>query len=673
MSDFQEYMDSLVITIAEKRASRLSEATGAITVFSGDEIRAMGIRNLSELFNYVPGMQSEINTTIDGQLDYTIARGSAGFGNDFLVMLDGQRLNNLHNNTASLFLRFIDVRNLARVEIMRGPASSLYGSNSIAGVINLITHKTGKALEVSAGSHERREAVVRYHDSRTDADLSWGLFYSFHEDDGERFVDFNPHSSFNGIAADQHPELASFRDPRTGQDLHLHLQFQEKIHASLKYQNRELEDYYLYSGGILPNVNRDETHSWLGSLAFTHRFNAALKAQLRFDGQWAEREGLHSPLPRGVAFAQADHFFGGPIQEYRLIESKLELEYDPEGPSHLVFGAETARAENPLATAQRNYDLLADPPQYLGEIVTFFDESQWFIDNQEQRTTGLFAQFSRLIRTRTKALVGLRWDDFRYGGNHVSPRLSVIHKPSERHVLRFIYAKAFRGPGLADLFEQNNLVSQGNPDLQSTTVKSYELGYEFISSRLTFATHLYTAHMHDVITLVPNPEATPGSPANLFANAGTQDTQGLELSAQWLVDDTTRLKVNFTHLFDTETDMEAAAGSERPEAFIARNNASVVLHRQWDHLHWNLNGYYRGSMEALERQDGYAVVNTRLGLRATDRLSLDVTVTNLFDEAYASPALGVGLGTNPQGDVVRELPRHRRWFFVGVQYRFSDP
>lgn len=164
----EELMDVRIDTVyvASKRAQRLEETPASATVVTAEEIRLYGYRTLAEILQSTPGFY----LSYDRMLQYMGTRGfqrPGGLDSRILVLIDGHRMSDNIAGAPPSGMEFpLDVELIDRVEIIRGPGSSLYGSNAVLAIINVIT-KRGSAvrgLELSGqtGSFDTHRGRVTY-------------------------------------------------------------------------------------------------------------------------------------------------------------------------------------------------------------------------------------------------------------------------------------------------------------------------------------------------------------------------------------------------------------------------------------------------------------------------------------------------------------------------------
>ena len=149
----EELMEIEVVTVygASKFEQKVTEAPAAVSMVTSSDIKRYGYRTLADIMRGIRGFY----TTYDRNYHYLGMRGFSRPGDynfRFLLLVDGHRINDNIYNTAFIGTEFpIDVDLIDRVEVIRGPSSSIYGTNAFMGVINVITRRVNdlKGMEVS--------------------------------------------------------------------------------------------------------------------------------------------------------------------------------------------------------------------------------------------------------------------------------------------------------------------------------------------------------------------------------------------------------------------------------------------------------------------------------------------------------------------------------------------
>src|SRR5690348_2552756 len=141
-----EELTTLKVTLvygASKHEQTEAEAPSSVSIVTADEIKKSGYRTLADILNSVRG----VYITYDRSYSYLGLRGFSrpgDYGGRILILVDGHRVNDVLYDSAFNGTDFIlDVDLIERVEIIRGPGSSLYGNNAFLAVVNVITRRGG--------------------------------------------------------------------------------------------------------------------------------------------------------------------------------------------------------------------------------------------------------------------------------------------------------------------------------------------------------------------------------------------------------------------------------------------------------------------------------------------------------------------------------------------------
>ncbi len=151
------------ITTLSRKSENLGTAPAAVHVVSQSDIRRSGARSIPELLRLVPGMQV---AQIDANKWAVTSRGANGrFANKLLVLMDGRTIYNPLLSGVYWDAQDTDLSSIERIEIVRGPGATMWGSNAVNGVVNIITKHAadtqGETLAVSGGSNGN-EATLRW-------------------------------------------------------------------------------------------------------------------------------------------------------------------------------------------------------------------------------------------------------------------------------------------------------------------------------------------------------------------------------------------------------------------------------------------------------------------------------------------------------------------------------
>src|SRR6266404_265368 len=200
-------MEIPIVEAASKYRQKITEAPASVTVITADEVMRYGYETLADILASAPGLY----VTYDRNYSFLGVRGfnRGDYNSRVELLIDGHRINNSLSDGAAIGTDFIlDVDLIDRVEIIRGPGSSLYGNNAFFGVINVVTRQgrdmAGNGVEVSgeAGSFDSYKGRFTY-GKRFKNEIELMLSGSIYDSQGHErlfYKEFNQPTHNNGIA-----------------------------------------------------------------------------------------------------------------------------------------------------------------------------------------------------------------------------------------------------------------------------------------------------------------------------------------------------------------------------------------------------------------------------------------------------------------------------------------
>lgn len=596
---------------ASKYEQKVTDAPARISIITAKEIESYGYQTLADILRSVPGFYS----SYDRNYSYTGVRGF-GIPGDYdtriLTLVDGHRINeNIYDSNIPERGFVVDVDMIERVEIVRGPASSLYGSNAFFGVINVITKRgrdlQGTELSAAGGSYESYQGRVSYGEKFSNG-LEMLLSGTYYDSAGQHqlyYPEFDDPVSNNGFAVDA--------DDRNAQN----------FFAKLSHGGFTLTGIYAEVEKGIPTAsyetvfNDSRTRNWdersyldLSYQSFLDS-GADVSARLYYDhyvyrGDWVYDYSDAGDLSDIELFHDKSHgdWWGGEAQ----------ISQDVFDHHRLTLGAEY---RNSLRQEQTEYDIY-----------------EVYLDSRtDDYTWGVYLQDEYHIENNLILNLGIRYDDFNSAGSTVNPRAAVIWTPLEATTLKLLYGSAFRAPNTYELYYHDGEFTQkASGGLESETIETYEFILEQrLNSRLNLVASVYRNEIEDLISL----DTDPADGLLVFVNQGEAKATGaeLELYGNWW--DDWSGSVSYTY-------QKAEDGSGEWLVNSPRNMAkfNVIAPLMNNELSAGLEMQYESGRKTIagKKTSSFFITNlTLFNQDWIDGLKASISVSNLFDKTYSNP------------------------------------
>ncbi len=240
----QGFLQDMPIVLSASRLRQpLSEAPNAVTVIDRTMIKASGFRTIVDLFRLVPGMYVDY---FNGHMPFVSYHGATDeYTRRMQVLVDGRSVYLPPFNTVDWEDLPLHIDDIERIEVVRGPAATSYGSNSILGVINIITRDASarngasiSATKGNAGNAGISDAVAHF--GRGGEQLDYRLTFGMRSDNGFDFPAnwWNFFDGYNDSSATHFASLRSNYHPNGTDSFDLQLGFSNGVRATGDPRNR---------------------------------------------------------------------------------------------------------------------------------------------------------------------------------------------------------------------------------------------------------------------------------------------------------------------------------------------------------------------------------------------------------------------------------------------------
>ena len=481
--------DGPVVVTVTKNAQHESKIGSAFSKIGGNEIDRTQKDSLLQVLDTTPGMNA-VDAGARGGFAEMMIRGSGP--SQSLIMVDGIRVNTGINQDANPFLAFAGADTLGGIEIVRGPQSTLYGSESIGGVVSMDTRRgEGKpylSLFSEAGSFDSfREGVS------SGGELGkLAYFASYERDDTEN------NRPNNDLSVDHYA-------------LRLDYQALENLCLRLNFCGQAGE--YQEPGSVRP---QDYDNNNPASHTSGESNLLSLMADWKVTDQWTQKLTLGAYFER---YTLTDPAYAGNFGDASsTIDSAASYSVDWQNVVQITHNnrATAGLAFNEFTGDFSNSDTFFGNTAFHGR-----SESDW----------AAYVQDEWEVVKNLNLTGGMRYDHYQQAGDAVTYRFTgayLFEKTDTK--IRASYGTAFKAPSLLQLFSPNSGY-HGNTGLKPETSEGWDAGVDqyLFDRHLTLGATYFQNRIHDLITVVTtDPVLFTGQ----YQNVKSARNDGVELSAQ---------------------------------------------------------------------------------------------------------------------------------------------
>jgi len=562
-------LDTIQVT-ANRLALTADETLAPVTIINRDEIELSAAKDLPELLQALPGI-SISQTGGPGQPASLFMRGTES--DHTLVLIDGVRIGSVSTGAAAL--HFLPLDQIEKIEIVRGPRSSIYGSEAIGGVIQIFTRRKNKSslhASVSGGSYQTRKGDLGF--DWVQKNTSLGLTLAGEKTDG----------------------INAFKTTDPDKDGYENSSF----NAHLKHQ---------LSDAVKLQINALRAE---GENDFDNTFNPASKESSDFVQQTVSIHFNYMPSDNlDVSFTAG--------------QSRDELETQGSFPS--TFDTKI----NQLST-QVNYFL--NNSQHFVSGVDYRDDklqSTTTFDENSRDNLGIFAAwFGEFSRNHLN--VSLRNDDNEAFGNHTTGSLEYGFDISGQLRLTAAYGTAFKSPTFSDLYFPDSAFFVSNPDLDPETSESFEIGLRGNHAAYNWQVNAYRTNIDDMIAFTSDPVTFVGTVDNI----DEAEINGLEIEGNTILKGH---KVSLSYSYTDSEDKKTGQVLLRRPKNIARLDVSRSFKNFSANINLSYNGSredldFSNFPAQRVKLKSYSLLNIGMKYKLTDQWKLFAKLNNLLDKDY---------------------------------------
>jgi len=626
-----EQLAQAKVFTASRHLEDSRQAPSSVSIIGAEEIRRYGWRTLGDVLNSLRGFY----TSYDRDYTYLGVRGflrPGDYNSRILMMVNGHRVNDGVYDSAPFGTEFpLDLDLIDHIEIVRGPSSSLFGTNAVFGVINLITRQASSGMTVEASGDTSTflgrtgRLTANFREGRLSGLFSGSLYRSAGQSQ-LFFPEFAAPDTNGGVASNVDGDRSS------------------QAFGDMQYGNLRVQGLYSTRTKLVPTAAYQ--------MNFNDPANQTTDSAGFLDVSYHRAMGI-GDLETRVDYDRYDFlgvgaFWGADPAERYLASSSAGA--DRIG-SEATLGRQIGR-HRVIVGGNYEYSPRVEQENWVA------GQTPWFSDHRQASQAAIFGEAELNLVSKLSLRVGGRLDWFDAYGASLSPRVALVYSPNSRTALKYIYGRAFNAPNAYESYYWDNvsLVAPSIP-LKPETIGSHEVIFERgLTSWLQMTVDGSYNHLGNLIDQVPD----PASGLTHFVNVGRDRGRALELELETKRASGLAARVSYT-LADAADEIQHVRLANSP-LHMAKFNGTVPLSHK--------------SFAALEVLYASSQISYQ-GTRVPSSLLTNVTVStkpmwggwafsascyNAFNRRWFSPA-GPGL-------LQAELQQDGRTFRVKITYRF---
>ena len=576
--------NKVVVTAKSNQADH--DIPVSTTIITAEEIKASNASSIKDILVQQAGISLGVNgASTQGRQSISI-RGSSS--DHVLILVDGQKVSgsDAQISHSDFQYNWVPMNAIERIEVIKGPMSSIYGSQAIGGVINIITKKEKEKFY-------------------GDVDIKYGSS----NDDGGDYLDVS--LSVGGRVADR---LSMFLSAERND---LDVSADEDDSTETKVEGKEIRN-----GLAKFQFDLDDTQYIEASIGRGTEDRLEVDDVLYYD---IERQNY------SVGYTKAFNSVNLDIDAYMVdSDSHYNTTSSSGGYTHSLTD-KVARAEVNIATFKNNYIVTGaefKKQEYDKDYDLAASASKNF--SGDSNNTSAFLQDEITLGQWVIVTLGTRYDYHEKFEGEWSPKAGLLCKLGANHRLKANYGEGFKAPTVTQNSSSYEAYAMGrtvygNDDLEPETSRSFELGYEFFTDATVFKASVYKT---DVENLVTSEALNDGTRNRMYVNVDKASMKGFECELSQDITEKFSCTVGYNYL-ETEDESTGEELTYRPHSTVTITLFSIL---PWD-IRSTFSANYTGTQtDGDEDYDGFVQFNAQVSRTFYDIVTVRLGVDNITDE-----------------------------------------
>ncbi|MBI5816047.1 MAG: TonB-dependent receptor [Nitrospinae bacterium] len=651
--------------LATKTRLNKDYVPGMITVLHSVDLKEQGIRTLWEAISAAPGMDISMETMGARKLNVRGATETFSSGS-VKLMIDDVPVNQSYDGVASTFWK-MPVEQIDRIEIVRGPGSSVHGEFAYLGVINVVTVKgaSGAYAGVGSFSYANGGAAVNFRD----LEKSYSLDLSVH---GWRTKGADVTSGPDAISGPPYdlastsfaPGKVSLRDEYTSGSARLRF---KDFSMMFNAQEAGSGEYYGLSISLPEYSDRVAVRASMKNAEARQLVEITPSLDVELRAGWLETTNLEDTLqivPPGFGFGgevlYPDGWYNTNYVKERRYDGGVDVKWRGIA-GHKILASATYSTAKVIETWE---EINVDPVTFVQLPSMQRYEGAIALDgaNDTRNVTSAAIQDEIEVTGNLALTATLRTDSYSDIGSTVNPRIAAVWHPAEGHIFKAQHATAFRPPTLFEVAK----TAEDSPgySVYPETITTNDLAYIYRTHDLMLGVNVFLSEMKNILR----------NYGYSYINESGATTRGAELEFEKLVGGSVKIWGNVSYA-QTKDDI---TGESIQDSAKWLGNLSAIWKPASD---FSLTGRYRVVSErqryALDTRDalpGYETLDLTASYSGlpVKGLTLRGGVKNVFDREVKYPGMIAIFQDSVLPLQPNDLMLDGRRFWLTVEYNFAE-
>ncbi|WP_321494935.1 TonB-dependent receptor [uncultured Desulfobacter sp.] len=593
-----------IVVIGTRTPHAVKDSPVETVLITSQDIEQSNAQTVSDLVKTIPGFSVGGNDDVFGGSSSRARLRGLSFNDGYgLILIDGQRMHASSQSGAhgeyAVGLNQIPISMIERIEIVKGPSSVLYGSDAMAGVINIITKKVPQEAIAGAGVKYGWYEVSKGKDYYTDA-VTTPTDYG-----KKRYTRTAYAYTGNKITEDTGFLLNYSHEDSDGTSLSPYEIDRDAVMG--KFDVNFTDTAKVWMKGELSNYTSESTST---TEEDSHRISA----------------GFDYTLSQNHHFMLTGYHY---VDDFSTSSRSGDIGYDQGELQYTWYAPANNIVTCGMEFQRQSIDYVMDNSSAITPVTTVIEDVDTF---------SIFLQDELTLFEKLTLVGGIRYDDHSTFGDSFNPKLSAMYRVLENTTLRASVGKSFKSPTIRQLyydvpFYHSPFWISSNPDLEPEESIGYSFSIEqgMLDNRLIAGLAFFRNDVDNMVVTDRTGQTYEGADLYIYKNVDEAMVQGIEATAQLYLND------DFSVLFGyTYTDSEdKSTGNE----LTYTPEHSFSISPAYEYVPWGLgisgtlqyNSDQYIDEDNTRIQDAHVVVDGKVFKRVGKVSKLTVEVDNIFD------------------------------------------